>query len=131
MILLDTPVLLWLWIRPDRLSAPAAAAIEGARAEGGLAIAAISLVEVADLVAAGRVRVTGTTEGWLARCLAESGMGVRPLTPVVAAIAAELDGELRGDPYDRLIAATARADGLDLVTADERLRASPRLRTIW
>jgi PIN domain nuclease of toxin-antitoxin system len=32
---------------------------------------------------------------------------------------------------DRLIAATARAENISLVTADEGIRASPLVKTIW
>jgi PIN domain nuclease of toxin-antitoxin system len=35
------------------------------------------------------------------------------------------------DPGDRLIGATARALGLTLITQDERILASPLVRTIW
>jgi PIN domain nuclease of toxin-antitoxin system len=35
------------------------------------------------------------------------------------------------DPADRLIGATARAEGLPLVTADRQLRQSKLLQTIW
>ena len=35
------------------------------------------------------------------------------------------------DPVDRLVGATARAEGIPLVTRDERIRGSPLLKTIW
>jgi PIN domain nuclease of toxin-antitoxin system len=35
------------------------------------------------------------------------------------------------DPADRIIAATARAHGLLLVTRDQRMLESPLLRTVW
>lgn len=35
------------------------------------------------------------------------------------------------DPADKLIGATARADGLVLVTRDEKMRGSSLLKTIW
>ncbi len=35
------------------------------------------------------------------------------------------------DPQDRLITATAIAEGLPLVTADEAIRAASEVRTIW
>jgi PIN domain nuclease of toxin-antitoxin system len=38
---------------------------------------------------------------------------------------------LPGDPTDRLIAATARVEGLKLVTRDRRLRASRLVETVW
>jgi PIN domain nuclease of toxin-antitoxin system len=35
------------------------------------------------------------------------------------------------DPMDRIIAATARTEGIPLVTADERVQKCPLLKTIW
>lgn len=35
------------------------------------------------------------------------------------------------DSMDRIIAATARAEGIPLVTADERIKSCRLLKTIW
>jgi PIN domain nuclease of toxin-antitoxin system len=56
---------------------------------------------------------------------------VRDLTPAVAVLATQFPDSFSRDPADRLIAATARADGFALVTRDRRMRGSPLLRTIW
>jgi len=56
---------------------------------------------------------------------------VRALTTEIAALAVHFPDECPADPADRLIAATARAEGTPLVTADERIRASTLVRTIW
>ena len=65
MILLDTHAWLWLCLEPRRLSAPAGAAIRRAVNGGGLAIASITLWEVAMMLARGRVIPHGTPEAWL------------------------------------------------------------------
>ncbi|WP_437292448.1 PIN domain-containing protein [Sorangium sp. So ce406] len=52
-----------------------------------------------------------------------------PIEPAVAALAARLP--LHGDPADRLIEATASANGAELVTKDEQVRASGLVVTIW
>ncbi len=46
-------------------------------------------------------------------------------------ISAQLQQSYPKDPVDRLIGATARAEGLALVTRDEMIRNSPLLKTIW
>jgi PIN domain nuclease of toxin-antitoxin system len=56
---------------------------------------------------------------------------VRPITPEIAALAAQFPDSYPGDPGDRLIGATARAEGLTLVTRDENIRRSPLLKTVW
>ncbi len=60
-----------------------------------------------------------------------SGVTVKAITPTVAALAAHFSDHFPGDPADRLIAATARAEGLSLVTRDARICASGVVETIW
>ena len=61
----------------------------------------------------------------------ETGVLVRDITPSVAIIMMDLARELPGDPIDRLIVATARAEGLKLVTRDRRIQASDLVHAIW
>lgn len=131
MILLDTHVWLWLCLEPRRLSAPAVAAIRRALASGGLAIASISLWEVATMVARGRVVPHGTAEAWLGALVDRSGVVVKEITPAVATLATHFPADFPADPADRLIAATARADGMPLVSRDLRLRQSALVATVW
>ena len=56
---------------------------------------------------------------------------VREITPAIAALSTQFPDEFPHDPADRLIAATARTEGLALVTRDERIRASTLVRTVW
>ena len=83
------------------------------------------------LLARGRVAAQGTPEAWLAALVDSSGVSIMEITPAVAALATHLPGNFPGDPADRLIAATARANGIALVSRDARLRASPMVETIW
>ena len=53
------------------------------------------------------------------------------ITPVIAALATHFPDDFAGDPADCLIAASARADGLSLATAAERIHASRLVRTVW
>jgi PIN domain nuclease of toxin-antitoxin system len=130
MILLDTHVLVWAVADSKRLSKAAVAAIRKARAEEeGLAVAAITLWELAALVARGRIQAYGTVEASV-RLLIE-GVIVKPLTAEIAALAAQFPADYPRDPADRLIGATARAEGLSLITRDEMIRRSPLVRTLW
>jgi len=128
-ILLDSHVLIWAVSDSKRLSATAASAIRRARHGGGLAVSAISTYEVAWQIANGRVQGYGTVEASLLRFL--EGVTVRPITPEIAALAAQFPEDYPSDPSDRLIGATARAEGMTLVTRDERIRRSPLVRTVW
>jgi PIN domain nuclease of toxin-antitoxin system len=53
MILLDTHIVIWLAFEPNKLSKRAKEAIRAARVEGGLAIAGITLLELAWLAERG------------------------------------------------------------------------------
>ena len=129
MILLDTHVLVWAVAAPNRLSRAAARAIRKARGKDGVAISAITLWELANLVARGRIQAYGTVEASV-RLLSE-GVTIRPLTAEIAALATQFPEDYPRDPADRIIGATARAEGLVLVTHDENIRGNPLLKTLW
>lgn len=131
MILLDTHVLAWLVTEPTRLSRPAASAIRRARSADGVAIADVTLWELALLFTRGILRAQGTVEKTIQDLLAESAVIVKPITSGIAAIACELPRDYPNDPADRLIGATAIGEGLSLVTRDERISMCSRIRTIW
>jgi len=130
-ILLDTHVVFWLSAKPDRLSRKATSAIRRALAGSGIAIASITLWELAHQIARGRIRVQGTTEAFIEELVEQTGVVVHEITPEIAALAVHFPESFPGDPADRLIAATARAEGIPLVTADDRLHESPLVETIW
>jgi PIN domain nuclease of toxin-antitoxin system len=128
-ILLDTHVLVWAVAESKRLSKAASAAILKGTTEGGLAIADITLWELAMLLSRGRIQAYGTVEASVR--LLTDGVAIKPITPEIAAISAQFPADFPQDPADRLIAATARSEGIALVTRDEKLRMSPLLQTIW
>jgi PIN domain nuclease of toxin-antitoxin system len=130
-ILLDTHVVVWAAMEPKRLSRAAESAVRRAHASDGLAIASISLWEIASLFARGRIQTYGTIEASLRQVLETVGVVVKPITQEIAVLAAQFPDSYSRDPADRLIGATARAEGLVLITQDERIRSSPLLRTIW
>jgi PIN domain nuclease of toxin-antitoxin system len=130
-ILLDTHVLVWLVGQPEKLSKAAASAIRRARSSGGLSIADVTIWELALLLSRGVLQSGGTVENTLRNLLGRSGVSIKPITPEIAALATQFPIDYPRDPIDRLIGATARAEGLALVTRDEGIRKSPLLKTIW
>jgi PIN domain nuclease of toxin-antitoxin system len=60
-----------------------------------------------------------------------AGVSVHPLTPMVTALAAQFPEDYPRDPADRLIGATARAEGIPLITHDENIRRSKLISTLW
>lgn len=86
----------------------------------GLAyIPAISVWEVAMLVAKGRLELKPDVETWVRENLQAPAV-LEPLHPNAAILSTQLV-DFHGDPADRLIVATAMDCGLPLITADERI----------
>jgi PIN domain nuclease of toxin-antitoxin system len=83
------------------------------------------------LIALGRLSVHGTPEAWMAQLIERSGVVIKELTPAVAVLSTQFPSDFPSDPADRLISATARVEGLTLVTRDDRIRASMLVKTIW
>lgn len=131
MILLDTHALVWMVSDSSRLSRTAARELRKAERSGELAIASISLWELALLYHHGRLRTSGSIEAAIRMILEKSRVQVIEVTPEIAALTTTFPETYPKDPADRLIGATARAFGLTLVTQDERILSSPLIRSIW
>ena len=129
MILLDTHVLLWMAIDPKRLSAKARGAIRNARESSGVAIATITLWELAWLAHSGRIQVLGSAETVVRETV--SRVILKPMTPEITAMAVRLPVGYPRDPADRVIASTAIVEGMPLITADQQIRRSNLVTTIW
>ena len=130
MILADTHVVLWLSLAPEKISKKATAAIEDARAGAeGLAIADITLFEVATMAGKRRIVLGAGLDSFLREI--ETRFVVLPINSQVCTRLATLPATFPKDPADRIIAATALAEGLALITADEHIRNSEVVRTIW
>jgi PIN domain nuclease of toxin-antitoxin system len=129
MILLDTHIVIWLALEPDKLSKRAKEVIRAARLEGGLAISGITLMELAWLAEKGRVETTLSVESFVRQCA--SRMTVLPITPEIAARAVSFPDSYPKDPQDRLIGATALVEGIRLVTHDKLIKKSGVVPVIW
>jgi len=130
-ILLDTHVLVWMVSDSQRLSRIAARELRKAEQKGELAIASITLWELALLYHHGRLRASGSIESAIRVIIEKSQVQVIEITPEIAALTTTFPETYPKDPGDRLIGATARAYGLTLVTQDEQIRSSPLVRSIW
>lgn len=127
-LMLDTHVLVWMSVEPQRLSKVAARHLKHARRR---LIADITLRELALHAAAGHLAVDDSLTTWLDDLLDEHQIEVVAIDPRIAARSTRIAQNFHGDPADQLIAATAIELDVPLVTADEKLRASGALRTIW
>jgi PIN domain nuclease of toxin-antitoxin system len=67
----------------------------------------------------------------LEQALALPKVELLPLTPAVAIKATQLGNDFRGDPADRIIAATSILESAVLITKDSRIREYAAVNTIW
>ena len=130
MILVDTHVVVWLTMEPQRLSKRAASTISAARFDGdGVAIADVTLWELGMLITHGRVKPPFPLATFLRRV--EETFLVFPITAASAEASTRFSSRYPNDPTDRLIGATALVHGIPLVTKDDRIRASKEVDCIW
>ena len=131
MILLDTHVLIWDALAPNRLSTQAQQAIVQANQQDGMLIADISLWEIAMLVQKGRIQVTTNCQSFINLLLQANKIRVIPISSQIATQAVQLPALINKDPADRLIVATALVEKAMLVTADSNLRSIQAITTLW
>lgn len=113
----------------ERLSSPALEAIQTARLEGGLAISSVTLYELACLVTRNRVVMSTPLSAFLEEVA--SRFIVKNISAAIAIASVQLTEPYPKDPMDRLIGATALVNGIPLITADERIRQSGQIQTVW
>lgn len=121
-LLLDTHVLLWLSLSPERIKASVRDRIEDPSTEVYVSVA--SLWEIVIKEATGKLRLPDVAETFWRRQTGESGIAALPIgAEHVLGVAALPD--IHRDPFDRMLVAQARVEGLTLVTADARVIAYP------
>ena len=121
-LLLDTHIWLWSLLDPDRLSGGVRHALSSRTDE--LRLSAVSVWEALLLAERGRVTLEPDSRSWLNKAMSLTPAVEVPVTFDVAIASRSVALEHR-DPADRFIAASAKAFGLTLVTADERLLRCP------
>ena len=119
--LLDTHVLLWAAGLPDRLPSEARVLIENPATD--LVYSAASLWEVAIKKGLGRADFD-VDPRILRRALLDNGYTELAVTGAHA-VEVDLLPPIHKDPFDRILVAQARVEGMTLLTADQRLGDYP------
>lgn len=121
-MLLDTHVWVWAVGRDTRLGRRARRRLETASTRpGGLAIASVSIFEVAALQVAGRLRLAMPVEQWIREAIERPALRVFDLDQTAAADAGLVPALELSDPIDRCLVAVARSQRRLLVTADRQI----------
>jgi PIN domain nuclease of toxin-antitoxin system len=131
MIVLDTHVWVW-WINGQPpVSSKAERAIRSAASQAAVYVSSISVWEVSQLVAKGRLELAMDVESWVARSEAMPFLHFIPIDNAIAMKSVRLPEPLHHDPADRIIIATSMQLGFPLVTRDRRILDYPHVRTVW
>lgn len=119
--LLDTQLLLWAAAEPQRLSASARALFDDA--DNVLVFSAASIWEIAIKSSLGRADFSIDPRVFR-RALLDNGYHELPIDGAHAAAVIDLP-PLHRDPFDRLLVAQSRMEGITLLTADDQVARYP------
>lgn len=126
-VLIDTHTFAWITSEPDRLSPLARQMIETV---DDVFASVVSLYEIAQKVRLGKWPEMASTVMSLNEEARAIGVGLIPVIGPTSLQAGLLDWSHR-DPFDRIIAATALAMGLVLISTDRAFDSLPDLQRIW
>ena len=124
-LLLDTVTFVWAMASPERISRAGIAAIKPGSAV--LELSAISLAEIAIKQARGKLDLTSRD---LRTAVEDLKLRVLSYSAAHAYRLFDLPFH-HADPFDRLIIAQALAEGIPVVTSDEKFRLYRGLEVIW
>jgi len=120
-LLLDTCTLIFL-AQEQELATAAVEAMQTASQKNSVTyISPISAWEIGSLTSRGRLQLLVRPERWFANLFEAPGVKLADMSPDVLIASSYLPGTPPRDPFDRIIAATAREIGATLITRDRAL----------
>ncbi len=114
-LLLDTHIVLWAAAAPERMGNAVELVASNERV-----VSVATVWELAIKQSLGKVNLGGEVGPWFARARVALGLTVLDVSAVHAAAVEQLPWHHR-DPFDRMLVAQARQEGLRLITADAAL----------
>lgn len=131
MIAVDTHIVVWDAIGPDKLTPSAKRALTRADRTDGILVSEITLWEIALLMKKKRLVVDTDCPTFIDLILQSRNYVLQNLTTAIASASANIDLGKNKDPADHIIVATALVKGLSLLTADRQMQTCPAIKTIW
>jgi PIN domain nuclease of toxin-antitoxin system len=128
-VLLDTCAIIWAVSMSKKLSKKARSVIEDPEAE--IFYSPMSCAEVAWGVQRKRIVIDRHWKLWFRHYVELNGWQCVPIDLDIVEEAYSLPEPFHSDPVDRLIVATARLQGLQVMTADQKILLYPHVQTVW
>ncbi|MEM6280710.1 MAG: type II toxin-antitoxin system VapC family toxin [Chloroflexota bacterium] len=126
-LLLDTHAFIWLESEPDKLSSDASDAITDAK--NTVLLSLVNVWEIQIKIGLGKMTLNGSLPDVVARQQEKNGLILLSVTANHIYELANIGNHHR-DPFDRLLIAQARYEGMALVTADPQVQAYT-VTTLW
>jgi PIN domain nuclease of toxin-antitoxin system len=126
-LIVDTHAFLWATTDDARLSPRARALIQSG--DSDLLLSVVSAYELVFKATQGRIRLPADPATWLNARMRSFALRWLPVTGEHAIAAAALP-RIHGDPWDRVLVAQARLEGIPILTADRGI-ARYEVETIW
>jgi PIN domain nuclease of toxin-antitoxin system len=123
-LLLDTHV--WLWYLDgvtERMSADGVELLRRAAGGAGLLVSDISVWEVGNKAAKGKLTLMPSVSAWVGRAAQVPSLSFVPLARDTLLFSTQLPGMVHGDPADRMLIASAALESIPLITADRLILA--------
>lgn len=131
MITMDTHVIIWDALKPELLTQKARDAITIANDTDGIIFSEISLWEIAMLIKKKRIKIDVSYLEFINLIKASNNYIFKGINPEIAELSTTLPSDINLDPADRIICATSIIIDTSLVTADNNLKKSKVVNTIW
>lgn len=126
-VLVDTHTFLWALLHDHRLSANAKQILRSNEDE--LVFSLVSLWEIAIKIKIGKLNAVGSSVAYIRDEMSSYGMELLPIR-YEHILQLEALPPYHSDPFDRLLAAQAVAEGLPLLTGDKMFKGYP-VELIW
>jgi PIN domain nuclease of toxin-antitoxin system len=131
MVTVDTHIIIWEALVPEKLSRRAKSEFEKANASDGIIFCDISLWEISMLMAKKRIEIDVSFLEFIDLLRKTRNYIFQSISPEIAELSTNLSLEINTDPADRIIAAASIFTNTALITADKNLRKSKLINTIW
>lgn len=122
-LLLDTCAVIWTGL-DAKVDDPGKSAINAANAAGDeIAVSTVTALELGMLASRGKPKFPVDPKVWFHKYMERSGARLIDMAPDVLVDSCFLPGVPPKDPFDRIVIATARHEGLTIVTRDKAILA--------